>query len=123
LIKKAASWRLAGSCILGGAAVSGALHGAGFSTVAPPISNLLAGSFLFGALFVVTEPISGAKTKTGQWIYGFIIGGLTVVLRGFSNFSCGMMFSVLIMNAFVPVLDRTVKQVQEARLSSREAAE
>jgi Na+-transporting NADH:ubiquinone oxidoreductase subunit B len=122
LVKKAASWRLAGSCVLGGVAISGALSMAGFSTVAPPMLNLLAGSFSFGALFVVTEPISGAKTKGGQWVYGSVIGGLTVILRGFSNFSCGIMFSVLIMNAFVPVLDRVVRQIQAAKRPSQEAA-
>lgn len=123
LIKKAASWRLAGSCLLGGVVVSGALNLAGCTTVAPPMLNLLAGSFLFGAVFVVTEPISGAKTREGQWVYGFVIGGLTVILRGFSNFSCGMMFSVLIMNAFVPLLDRTVRQIQATRPPSQKATE
>jgi Na+-transporting NADH:ubiquinone oxidoreductase subunit B len=112
--KKAASWRLVASCLLGAVLTSNILHLAGVAAVAPPISNLLSGSFLFGAVFVVTEPISGAKTQAGQWIYGFIIGALTVVLRGFSNFSCGLMFSVLIMNAFVPLLDQTVRQVKAA---------
>ena len=78
------------------------------SKVPSPVHTVLAGSFLFGTVFVVTEPISGAKTKAGQWIYGFMIGGLTVVLRGVSNFSEGIMFSVLIMNAFVPLLDQMV---------------
>jgi len=110
--KKAASWRLALACVLGGLILSTLLHGAGIEAVPSPLATLLSGSFLFGSVFVVTEPISGAKTVWGQWIYGFIIGGLTVVLRGFSNFSEGLMFSVLLMNAFVPILDQTVRQVQ-----------
>jgi Na+-transporting NADH:ubiquinone oxidoreductase subunit B len=64
---------------------------------------------------VVTEPVSGAKTKLGQWIYGLLIGILIVILRGFSNFSEGVMFSVLIMNAFAPLLDQTIRQIQGAR--------
>ncbi len=115
LYKKAAPWRLALSCLLGGLVLSGVLHGAGIPSVASPVPALLSGSFLFGAMFVVTEPISGAKTNPGQWIYGFVIGGLTIVLRGFSNFSEGIMFSVLIMNAFVPILDQTVHRFQERR--------
>lgn len=111
LYKKAASWRLALSCLLGGAILSGILHASGVGSIPSPLSTLLSGSFLFGTVFVVTEPISGAKTKMGQWIYGFMIGGLAVVLRGFSNFSEGIMFSVLIMNAFVPILDQTVSQL------------
>jgi Na+-transporting NADH:ubiquinone oxidoreductase subunit B len=76
---------------------------------------MLAGSFLFGAFFVVTEPISGPKTKAAQWIYGFLIGGLTIVLRKFSNFSAGIMFSVLFMNMFVPVMDMAVNEIKGKR--------
>jgi len=108
---KAASYRLALSCLLGGITLSGLLHALGVPTVPSPLLTLVSGSFLFGTVFVVTEPISGAKTNAGQWIYGFMIGALTIALRGFSNFSEGIMFSVLIMNAFVPILDQTVRQV------------
>jgi Na+-transporting NADH:ubiquinone oxidoreductase subunit B len=114
IYKKAASWRLALSCLLGGTLVVGVLHGLGFPTVPTPVSAIISGSFLFGTAFVATEPISGAKTKPGQWIYGGAIGGLTMVLRGFSNFSAGVMFATLIMNAFVPVLDQTVRRIQGA---------
>ncbi len=112
IAKKAASWRLALSCLLGGISGSVMLRMAGFEHTLPPLATLLAGSFLFGSLFVVTEPVSGAKTKLGQWIYGGTTGALIVVLRGFSNFAEGVMFSVLIMNAFVPILDQTVRHLQ-----------
>lgn len=121
IYKKAAPWRLALSCLLGGIVLSGILHGMGFLNVPSPIYTLLSGSFLFGTAFVVTEPVSGAKTKAGQWIYGFMIGGLTIVLRGFSNFSEGVMFAVLIMNAFVPILDQTVRKVQTSIKSTQRA--
>jgi Na+-transporting NADH:ubiquinone oxidoreductase subunit B len=112
VVKKAASWRLALSCLLGGIASSGLLRLAGLNQIPDPITTVMAGSFLFGAFFIVTEPVSGAKTKIGQWIYGLMIGSLIVVLRGFSNFSEGVMFSVLILNAFVPILDQTIRQIQ-----------
>ncbi len=119
IYKKAAPWRLATSCLLGGVILSSIFYGVGFSGMPSPISTLLSGSFLFGAAFVATEPISGAKTKSGQWIYGFMIGALTVTLRGFSNFSEGIMFSVLLMNSFVPILDRTVRQVQASKKAAQ----
>ena len=115
LIRKAAPWRLALSCLAGGTILSGVLSLFGLPTVAGPAHALLSGSFLFGAMFVVTEPVSGAKTPLGQWIYGLMIGGLTIVLRGFSNFSEGIMFSVLIMNAFVPIIDQAVYRLQAVR--------
>lgn len=115
IFKKAASWRLALSCLLGGAICTLVLRTAGVDQIPSLLSTLTAGSFLFGAFFVVTEPVSGAKTKWGQWIYGLSIGILIVVLRGFSNFSEGVMFSVLILNAFAPLLDQTVRQIQETR--------
>ena len=115
IAKKAASWKLAVSCLLGGIFGSGILQLAGFANIPSPLATLLAGSFLFGSFFVVTEPVSGAKTKSGQWIYGGMTGALIVILRGFSNFSEGVMFSVLIMNAFVPILDQTVRRLQMKR--------
>ena len=115
IYKKAASWRLALSCLLGGTICTIVLRAAGLEQIPTLFSTLAAGSFLFGAFFVVTEPVSGAKTKLGQWIYGLMIGILIVILRGFSNFSEGVMFSVLIMNAFAPLLDQTIRQIQEKR--------
>lgn len=115
LIKKAASWKLALSCFLGGLSVWGYLNLAGPGVSVPLIYNLLSGSFLFGCFFVVTEPISGAKTGAGQWIYGLLVGVLTAVLREFSNFYEGFMFSVLLMNAFVPLIDYSVNQVKVFR--------
>jgi len=115
IYKKAAPWRLAVSCLIGGVLVSTLLHSLGLAAVPSALVTVLSGSFLFGSAFVVTEPISGAKTEYGQWIYGCMVGGLTVVLRGFSNFPEGVMFSVLIMNAFVPLIDQTVRRAQAAK--------
>jgi Na+-transporting NADH:ubiquinone oxidoreductase subunit B len=112
---KAAPWRLAVSCLIGGILLSSVLHGFGATGVPSAPVTLLSGSFLFGSVFVVTEPVSGAKTPYGQWIYGFMVGGLTVVLRGFSNFPEGVMFSILIMNAFVPLIDQMVRRMQAAK--------
>lgn len=120
IYKKAAPWRLALSCLSGGILLAGLLRWAGVSTIPPIWHTLCAGSFLFGCAFVVTEPISGPKTKTGQWVYGFMVGGLTIILRGFSNFAEGIMFSVLLMNAFGPILDYTVGLIQDKKRGPHE---
>jgi Na+-transporting NADH:ubiquinone oxidoreductase subunit B len=100
---------------LGGIVLSTLLNLSGQAAIPSPFLTLLSGSFLFGCAFVVTEPITGPKTSSGQWLYGFIIGGLTVILRGFSNFSEGIMFSVLLLNSFVPMIDQTIRQYQATR--------
>jgi Na+-transporting NADH:ubiquinone oxidoreductase subunit B len=109
---KTAQWRLVFSCLLGGVLVSFALWAAGMKGVPDPLTSLMAGSFLFGAVFVVTEPVSGPKTKAAQWVYGFMIGGLTIVIRKFSNFSAGIMFATLFMNMFVPIMDLAVNELK-----------
>ncbi len=113
LSKKAAQWRLAASCLLGAFLTAAILFMLKVPGIPDPITFMAAGSLLFGAFFVVTEPISGPKTKPAQWIYGMAIGALTIVLRRWSNFPEGIMFSVLFMNTFVPLLDRGVQYVQK----------
>jgi Na+-transporting NADH:ubiquinone oxidoreductase subunit B len=111
IIKKAAPWRLALSCISGGLIAAFSLR---IFMAGPPILyTFISGAFLFGSFFIVTEPITGPKTTSGQLIYGFIVGGLTVILREYSNFSEGFMFSILLMNAFVPLIDMGVKQTKQ----------
>ena len=122
LVKKVAPWRIAVSCLAGGVAVSILAMTMGAAFIPGPLETLLSGSFLFGTMFVATEPISGAKTKEGQFVYGFLIGSVTVLLRGFSNFPEGIMFTVLMMNALVPLLDRGVKAAKKfSTASPREA--
>ncbi len=113
LYTRAASWKLTASCLLGGLLTATVFHFAGIDFMPTPLHHLVTGSFLFGAFFVVTEPISGPKTREGQWIYGFIIGSLIIVMRRYANFSEAVMFSVLFMNTFVSILDLTVKAVKQ----------
>jgi len=113
LYKKAAQWRLVASCLIGALAASLLLFLLGVPGAPDPLTAVLAGSIFFGACFVVTEPISAPKTRPGQWIYGIAIGALTIILRRYSNFPEGVMFSVLFMNTFVPLLDRGVQAYQK----------
>lgn len=122
LYKKAAQWRLAFSCLLGAFLASSVFYILKIPGIPNPMTFMMAGSLLFGAFFVVTEPISGPKTKPAQWIYGLTIGALTIVLRRWSNFPEGIMFSVLFMNTFVPLLDRAVQQYQKNTALKRTSA-
>ena len=71
-----------------------------------PLQHLLIGSFLFGTVFMATEPVTSAHTNKGKWIYGFMIGILTVVIRSVNPaYPEGVMLAILIMNMFAPLID------------------
>jgi RnfABCDGE-type electron transport complex D subunit len=70
--------------------------------------NLLGGSVLFGAMFMSCDPVTSPYTKTGKFIFGIGCGLLTVSIRVFSGYVEGVMFSIVIMNAFTPLIDHVV---------------
>jgi Na+-transporting NADH:ubiquinone oxidoreductase subunit B len=120
IVKKTANWRIIVACLLGGVAFSALFHwGIGSATVPGPLFTLLAGGFLFGSVFMATDPVSSPSTNMGRWFYGIAIGGLAVIMRGFSNFPEGIMFAILLMNTFVPIGDHYIRQYKKSR---REAA-
>lgn len=78
----------------------------------PPVPNALmavmGGGFLFGAFFMVTDPVSSPCTAKGRVLYAALIATCTVVIRNFSVFNGGLMFSILLGNMFGPVFDHAV---------------
>ena len=72
----------------------------------PPHYHLVMGSFLFGTVFMATEPVTGAHTDRGRWIFGFLVGILTVIIRSINPaYPEGIMLAILLMNAFAPLID------------------
>ena len=115
IYKKVASWEIMMGSILGFMATSGIIYYFTDGNVANPLYGMLIGGFLFGTVFMATDPISAAKTKNGKWIYGMIIGVVTVLIRGFSLFNGGVMFAILIANIFAPIIDYFVKEVKTSK--------
>jgi Na+-transporting NADH:ubiquinone oxidoreductase subunit B len=82
----------------------------------PPLVHLLLGGFAFGAVFMATDPVTSARTETGKWIYGFLIGVICIIIRVFNpGYPEGMMLAILFMNAVAPlidyfVVDKNIKQ-------------
>ena len=71
--------------------------------------HLVIGSFAFGLVFMATEPVSGSATKTGRWIYGFVIGVTVILIRVINPaFPEGMMLAILFGNLLAPVIDHLV---------------
>jgi Na+-transporting NADH:ubiquinone oxidoreductase subunit B len=82
---------------------------------------VLGGGFLFGAFFMATDPISAPRTKPAKIIYGIIIAACTTIIRNFSIFNGGLMFSILIGNMFAPILDHSVRSLKSTRKSEVKA--
>lgn len=79
---------------------------------------VLGGGFLFGAFFMATDPVSAPRTNPAKIIYGIIIAVCTIVIRNFSIFNGGLMFSILIGNMFAPILDYTVRSYKKTKKSA-----
>ena len=72
----------------------------------PAHYHLVMGGLAFGAVFMATDPVSAAHTEKGKWVYGFLIGLLTVIIRVFNPaYPEGIMLAVLLMNVFAPLID------------------
>jgi RnfABCDGE-type electron transport complex D subunit len=70
------------------------------------IFSLLSGSLLLAAFLNATDPVTSPMTKRGKILYGILIGVLTVIIRGATNYPDGVVFAILIGNAFTPLLDK-----------------
>lgn len=94
-----ASWKVMLS------AAAGALAAAIFA----PASDLSLNFFAFGIVFMATDPVTGAQTEAGKWIYGFLIGVLFMAVRSLGLADAdGTMTAILVMNTFAPLIDRIV---------------
>lgn len=80
--------------------------------VAPPLFQILAGGLLLGAFFMATDPVTSPFTRVGKFIYGAGCGIFTVLIRSFSGFVEGVMFSIVLMNALAPLIDHLVLKMQ-----------
>ena len=88
------------------------------------LQHLLYGGFALGIVFMATDPVTAARTETGKWIYGFLIGVMVVFIRVLNaGYAEGMMLAILLMNTFAPLIDYIVvernAQKRLARLSAK----
>lgn len=115
IYKKVASYQIMLGSVIGFCALSLIFGAANVESVADPIYGMLSGGFIFGTVFMATDPISAAKTPAGKWIFGGLIGMITVIIRGFALFSGGMMFAILIANTFAPIIDYAINNLKKKK--------
>jgi Na+-transporting NADH:ubiquinone oxidoreductase subunit B len=85
--------------------------------------HLLTGGLAFGLVFMATDPVSAAMTNAGRWIYGVLIGVMTIIIRVVNPaFPEGIMLAILFGNVFAPTIDFFVKQQNIKRRAARDAA-
>ena len=114
-----ASWKIMFSSLVGGLAI-GYLGFATGVTDLPGYYQLLMGGFLFGTVFMATDPVTSAQTETGKWIYGFLVGALAVTVRLFNpGYPEGMMLAILLMNTFAPLIDHYVTDAAISRRAKK----
>lgn len=111
---KTASWKSMAACLVGFGVFNTILYFTGV-TSADPLFSILSGGFIFGTVFMITDPVSSPKTDTARIIYGAGVGIITAVIRIFGLFAEGMMFAILVGNMFVPLLERVLKDMTDRK--------
>ena len=108
LVTGVASWRIMLSIFVGGAAMGLIFNAVGANEymTMPFYYHFLMGGFMFGAVFMATDPVTAAHTNTGKYIYGFLIGVMAVLIRVVNPaYPEGMMLAILLLNVFAPLID------------------
>ena len=126
LLTGIASWRIMCSVFVGGLGMAALVHALPSATypasLLDPWTQLCLGGFAFGAVFMATDPVTGARTKVGQYIYGLLIGVFAILIRVYnSGYPEGMMLAILLMNAFAPLIDHCVVSSNIKRRARRAA--
>lgn len=108
MLTKVANWRIPVSYLgtVAGLSLIGTLLAPG--KISGPVFQLLSGGLLFGAMFMATDPVTSPFTRLGKYIFGVMCGLLTVLIRAFSGYTEGVMFSIICMNALTPLIDHIV---------------
>jgi len=113
------SWRIMLAGLLGGVTMTlifNAFAANAYMTLSP-LTQVMMGSFLFGMVFMATDPVTASQTNRGKWIYGFLAGFFAIMIRVFNPaYPEGVMLSILLMNAFAPLIDY---YVVEANIKKR----
>jgi len=103
------NWRIPAAVLLSAFVLSGILYLINSELYPSPWFMLFSGGLMLGAVFMATDMVSSPITPIGLWIYGGIIGILTIVIRVWGGLSEGVMYSILLANAISPHIDSIIK--------------
>jgi Na+-translocating ferredoxin:NAD+ oxidoreductase subunit D len=109
LIRKTITWHIPVSVIGSVALFTAILFLIDPTKNADPLFHLLTGGIMLGSIFMATDYVTSPMTHKGMIIYGICIGVITVIIRVYGSYPEGISFAILIMNAFVPLINLTMK--------------
>ena len=98
-------WRISVSMLLGVAVFGAFFHWMNPAQYPSPSVELLSGGLMLGAMFMATDPVASPVTPRGMWIYGIVMGLITVLIRFLGGLAEGVMYAILIGNALSPLID------------------
>jgi Na+-transporting NADH:ubiquinone oxidoreductase subunit B len=113
IITGVGSWKIMAGVFAGGLGMGLLLNAVSANSYMelPFYYHFVMGGFAFGAVFMATDPVSGSQTEKGKWIYGILIGILSILLRVLNPaYPEGVMLAILLMNLFAPLIDYYVVQ-------------
>jgi Na+-transporting NADH:ubiquinone oxidoreductase subunit B len=124
LFTRVASWRIVAGVMLGMIALSSLFNMVGSDSnpafAMPWYWHVVTGGFAFGMIFMATDPVSASMTNTGKWVFGILIGLMTVLIRVVNPaFPEGIMLAILFANLFAPLMDHFVVQANIKRRLAR----
>lgn len=105
IAKKIMDWRTPGAMLLSAFLLGGAFHLANSSQYPDPVFVLFSGGLMLGAMFMATDPVASPVTPLGLWIYGALMGLITVLIRFKGGLPEGVMYAILLGNAVSPMID------------------
>jgi Na(+)-translocating NADH:ubiquinone oxidoreductase B subunit len=120
LLTRVSNWRTVSGVLLSSVFSAAFLHHIEPERFAPVLWHLCAGGLLFGAFFMATDPVSSPVTNAGKWIYGGMIGVITMLIRNFTGYVEGVTFAILLGNITAPILDEIVLKIRIRRLAGEE---
>ena len=109
LVRKAIDWRIPAAYMGTVLAISFMANTISPDLYAGGLFHILAGGLLIGAIFMATDPVTSPVTKKGRWIFGIGCGLITMIIRLWGGLPEGVMYSILLMNAVTPILNRTTR--------------
>lgn len=111
VVMKVLNWRVPVAMILGMILFAGIFWLLDPGKFASPFHHLFMGGFMFGAVYMASDWVTSPVTNKGIWIYGFCISLIVIMIRLFGGLPEGVMYAILIMNGFVPLINKYTKPV------------